>query len=69
MKIIAKLPKALLLISLLCVTIALDFIMYAFLGACPACSSIGQFLSSPAAVSAPFIASLAALFSLTEKRK
>ncbi|MCR4263247.1 MAG: hypothetical protein NUV98_00830 [Candidatus Roizmanbacteria bacterium] len=69
MKLINKLPKALMLGIVLLLTLALDYMMYMFLASCPACSNFSQFITTQSSLSAPLIASLSALFALTEKQK
>lgn len=61
--------KLLVLCMVLVGAIALDFIAYNFLSACPGCTSFSYFLSTPVAISGPVLASIGSLLALTKKSK
>lgn len=66
---IKQAPKILALLALLAGTILLDALSYGFTHTCPSCTTFSQFLFMPAAASAPILASIQSLISLTKQQK
>lgn len=67
--IINRFPKLIALVVLLAGTMILDAIAYGLTHSCSSCISYFQFLTTPTAASAPILASISSIVTLTNPRK